>query len=106
VEVSEAEYEPLLTRAYKAADFSKPRNAIGFAKDLPRAEMEALLFANATITDEDLRALADRRAQVVRASLTDGEHVPAERVFLTAPRLDAAGLKDKGKPTRVDFALH
>jgi hypothetical protein len=106
VEVSAGEYERLLGRAYKAANFSKPRNAIGFPKDLPRAEMEALLLANATVTDEDLRSLADRRAQVVSASLTDSEHVPAERVFLVAPHLDAEGLKDKGKPTRVDFALH
>src|SRR5690348_13382005 len=106
VEVSAAEYEPLLTRAYKAADFSKPRNAIGFPKDLPRAEMEALLLANATVTEEDLRSLADRRAQVVRANLTASEHVPGERVFLVAPHLGAEGLKDKGKPTRVDFALH
>jgi hypothetical protein len=106
VEVSAAEYEPLLTRAYKAADITKPRNAIGFPKDLPRAEMEALLLENAKVTDEDLRSLADRRAQVVRATLTDGEHVPPERVFLVAPRVDAEGVKDKGKPTRVDFALH
>jgi hypothetical protein len=106
VEVSAGEYERLLGRAYKAANFSKPRNAIGFPKDLPRAEMEALLLANATVTDEDLRSLADRRAQVVSASLTDSQHVPAERVFLVAPHLDAEGLKDKGKPTRVDFALH
>ena len=106
VEISAAEYEPLLTRAYKAADFSKPKNAIGFAKDLPRAEMEALLLENAKVTDQDLRALADRRAQVVRTSLTDGEHVPGERIFLVAPHLDAESLKDKGKPTRVDFALH
>jgi len=106
VEVSAAEYEPLLTRAYKAASFDKPKNALGFAKDVPRADMEALLFENAKVTDEDLRALADRRAQAVRATLTGAERVPAERVFLVAPRLDAQDLKDKGKPTRVDFALH
>jgi len=106
VEVSAAEREALLTRAYKAADFAKPKNAIGFAKDLPPTEMVALLLANAKVTDEDLRALADRRAQIVRASLTGTEHVPAERVFVVAPRLDAEGVKDKGKPTRVDFALH
>ena len=106
VEVTPAEFEPLLTRAYKAADFSKPRNAIGFPKDLPRAEMEALLVANAAVSDEDLRVLAERRAQVVRSNLIDSEHVPGERVFLVAPRLDAQDVKDKGKPTRVDFVLH
>jgi uncharacterized protein involved in outer membrane biogenesis len=105
VEVPASEYDALLTRAYKAADFAKPKNAIGFPKDLPKAEMEALLLENAKVTDEDLRSLADRRAQTVRSALTDTERVPAERVFLVAPRLDAEGVKDKGKPTRVDFAL-
>ena len=46
VEVRAAEHEPLLERVYKAEDFPKPRNAIGLAKDLPRAEMEALLLAH------------------------------------------------------------
>jgi len=106
VKVDDKEYEALLARAYKAADFAKPKNAIGFPKDLPRAEMEALLLDNAKVNDEDLRSLADRRAQTVRSALTDTEHVPSDRVFLVAPRLDAEGVKDKGKPTRVDFALH
>ena len=106
VQVSSDEYEPLLKRAYKAAEFAKPKNAIGFPKDLPRAEMEALMLENTKVTDEDLRALADRRAQAVRTSLIEQERVPAERVFVVAPHLSAEGLKDNGKPTRVDFALH
>jgi uncharacterized protein involved in outer membrane biogenesis len=107
VEVSAAEYESLLKRVYREASIpSKPKNAIGFPKDLPREEMETLLHANVTITDEDLRSLANRRADVVRASLTDGKRVPEERVFILAPHLSADGVKDQGKPTRVDFALH
>ena len=106
VQVSSDEYEPLLKRAYKAAEFAKPKNAIGFPKDLPRAEMEALMLENTKVTDEDLHLLADRRAQAVRTSLIEQEHVPAERVFVVAPHLSGEGLKDNGKPTRVDFALH
>jgi hypothetical protein len=106
VEIPASEYEALLTRAYKAADIAKPKNAIGFPKDLPKAEMEALLLENAKVSDEHVRRLADDRAQVVRKSLIEAEHVPPERVYLVAPRLDAEGVKDKGKPTRVDFALH
>jgi len=106
VQVPPEEYEALLTRAYKAADFAKPKNAIGFPKDLPRAEMEALMLENAKVTDEDLHSLADHRAQAVRTALIDSQHVPVERVFVVAPHLNAEGLKDTGKPTRVDFALH
>ena len=106
VQVASEEYEALLTRAYKSADFAKPKNAIGFPKDLSRVEMEALMLENAKVTDEDLHALADRRAQAVRTSLIESERVPAERVFVVAPHLGADSLKDNGKPTRVDFALH
>ncbi|HYK64701.1 MAG TPA: DUF748 domain-containing protein, partial [Patescibacteria group bacterium] len=59
VKVDDKEYDALLTRAYKAADLAKPKNAIGFPKDLPRADMEALLLQNAKVNDEDLRSLAD-----------------------------------------------
>jgi uncharacterized protein involved in outer membrane biogenesis len=106
VEVPPAEYDALLLRVYRAAEFPKPRNAIGIPKDLSREEMEALLLTNAKVGEEDLRSLADSRAEVVRTGLIEGEHVPGERVFLVAPRLDAEGVKDKGKTTRVDFALH
>ena len=105
VEVSAEEYEPLLARVYKDEDFPKPRNAIGLAKDLPRAEMETLILTHTTVSDEDLHRLAEHRAQIVRDSLVDKAHAPAERVFLVAPKLDAEDIKDKGKATRVDFAL-
>jgi hypothetical protein len=36
--------------------------------------------------------------------VTDGK-VPADRVFIVAPKLSADGIKDKGKPTRADFAI-
>ena len=106
VEVPAAEYEALLTRVYKDGKFDKPRNAIGLTKDLPKAEMETLLLANTRISDEDLHLLAERRAQNAHENLVDVQHVPGERVFVVAPRLDAEGLKDKGKTTRIDFALH
>ena len=106
VEVSASEYDALLTRVYRASNLTKPRNAVGLPKDLPRAEMEALLLADAKVSEEDLRLLAEHRAQAVRTQLIDAEHVPEGRVFLIAPRLDAQGIKDSGKPTRVDFALH
>jgi len=106
VEIPSSEYEPLLVRVYRAEDFSKPRNAVGFPKDLSRAEMEFLIFANTKVGAEDLRLLAEHRAQIVHDRLTgSADHVPAERVFVIAPRLSGEGIKDKGKPTRVDFSL-
>ena len=45
------------------------------------------------------------RAQAAKDWLVAKGGVPAERVFLVAPKLDAEGIKDKGKPERVDFSL-
>ena len=66
--------------------------------------METALQASVTVSDDDLRRLADQRAIAVRDQLTGGAHVPSERMFVTASKLDG-GVKDQGKPTRVDFTL-
>jgi hypothetical protein len=67
--------------------------------------MERLMLANAQVAEETLRQLADARAGAAKTWLVETGKVPAERVFLVAPHLGAEGIKDKGKPTRVDFAL-
>jgi hypothetical protein len=105
VKVEPGEYVKYLTAAYQEAKFPKPRNVIGLAKELPVAEMEQLMLTNATATEEDLRVLANRRAQTTKDWLVGKGGVPAERVFLVAPKLAPEGIKDKGKPERVDFSL-
>ncbi|WP_167362687.1 DUF748 domain-containing protein [Pandoraea faecigallinarum] len=103
VKVAPEERSKYLSAAYKAADFAKPRNMIGFTKSLPDDEMEKLMATNVKVDDDDLRALAERRAQRVRSWL-DGK-IAADRLFVVAPKLNADGIKDKGATTRVDFAL-
>jgi uncharacterized protein involved in outer membrane biogenesis len=105
VAIGPKEYEKYLTAAYRAAKFERPRNAIGMLKDLPVPEMEKLMLEHAQVTDEDLRQLAEARAQAAKGWLVETGKVAAERVFIVAPRLGAEGVKDKGRPTRVDFAL-
>jgi uncharacterized protein involved in outer membrane biogenesis len=105
VKVEPAEYAKYLTAAYQEAKFPKPRNVIGLAKELPVAEMEQLMLTNATATEEDLRVLANRRAQTTKDWLVGKGGIPADRVFLVAPKLAPEGIKDKGKPERVDFSL-
>ncbi len=56
----------------------------------------AKLAAAIEVTDDDLRALADQRAQAVRTWLTTTGAVPAERVFVIA---------SGAKGSRVDFNL-
>ncbi|PRH25849.1 DUF748 domain-containing protein [Burkholderia multivorans] len=103
VNVEPGEYDKYLTRAYKAADFKKPRNLIGLQKTLPEADMKKALAEHAPADDNALRALAQQRAQAVRQYL-EGK-IDAKRVFVVAPKLDAKGIGDKGATTRVDFGL-
>lgn len=103
VTVDPKEYDKYLAKAYKAADFKKPRNFVGLTKSLPDDEMKAAMAANAPIDDASLRQLAQQRAQAVQQYF-EGK-IDSSRVFIVAPKLDADGIKDKGATTRVDFGL-
>jgi hypothetical protein len=105
VSLDAAERERYLQQAYSAEKMDKPRNVIGLAKTLPGAQAEQLLLGNIKIGEDSLRALAQARADKVYAYLETTVGIPRERMFLVAPRLDAEGIKDKGAPNRVDFAL-
>jgi hypothetical protein len=105
VTVTPEEYPKFLEQAYKAEKFSKPRNFIGILKSLPPKEMENLMIVNAPIGENELKALAERRALLVKRHLEEQGKVANGRMFLVAPKLTAEGIKDKGKPNRVDFTL-
>jgi len=105
VKVSAAERAKYLEDVYDDADIKdKPRNFIGMAKSVPADQMEAMLRSVAPVGDEQLRQLADARAQAVYEKLQAQEGL-ADRVFIVAPQLDADGIKDEGQPSRVDFSL-
>jgi len=93
-----------LEKAYKHAKFKKERNMVGLTKSLPPEEMRKLLEENMQVDQDALRHLAERRADAVRQWLQG--KVPDNRVFVSAPKLDAKGIDDGGKTTRVDFGLH
>lgn len=98
------QYDKYLKKAYKHAKFPKPRDAIGFTKSQPPEVMRTLLETNMPVDADALRHLAERRADAVRAALRG--KLDDNRVFVLAPRLDAKGIDDTGKTTRVDFGLH
>jgi uncharacterized protein involved in outer membrane biogenesis len=105
IQVSPKEYPELLRKAYKNADFSKERNFVGFIKDKPVAEMEALMRTNVAVGDEELSALARARAQRVASWLVEQGGVPAGRVFQVAPRSGSDGAKADVPASRVEFSL-
>jgi hypothetical protein len=105
VQVDKAEYERYLKAAYGDESFPKPRNVIGLAKDLPVAEMESLMLKNAQATDDDLRNLANRRAQTVQERLLASEQVTGDRLSIVAAKPVSSEEKEKAKLSRVDFSL-
>lgn len=95
----------LLRQVYRAAELpDKPRNALGLLRDIPDAQMEALLTARAAVTAEAMRELALQRGLAVRDALI-ARGLPGERLFLAAPKLRAAGEADAAWTPRVQLAL-
>jgi hypothetical protein len=102
--LSTEDYNKYLAKVYSAGDFKKPRDVVGFAKSQPPDEMKKLILASTPVSDQDLKNLADARANAVRAYLST-KQVDSGRMFILAPKLDANGIKDQGKTTRVDLSL-
>lgn len=87
---SAAERERLLKAVYKQTDIpDKPRNLVGLAKDIPGAEMEALLKTVIPVSDDLMRELALQRGLAVRDGLV-AKGLPSERLFVGAPKPRAA----------------
>ncbi len=100
-----AEYEPYLKLAYKAETFPKPRNLLGFAKDLPVSEMEKLMLTHIQITDDDLRLLVAHRALKVKEAILQSNEVEPERLFIIEPKSLAPEKRDALKQSRVNFRI-
>ena len=76
-----------------------------WARDLPAREMENLMLANLTATDDDMRQLALARANAVKTYLTGPGKIDAARVFVLEPGEKPAEPTDKARASRVDFSL-
>ena len=107
VRIESSEYPQYLRQAYRQESFPKPRNAIGLLRDLPVVEMEKLMIQHATVDEENLRELANQRAQTVRDALVTIGQVSADRLSIVPakPLTSEEKAKLKGKPNRVDFSL-
>ncbi len=94
-----------LVQLYKDTEIpNKPRNAVGFIKDIPGSEMEALLKSRLSVSSETMRELALQRGITVRDALI-AKGLPSERLFLAAPKLRATGEADAGWTPRVQLNL-
>lgn len=82
-----------LRQLYRAADFDKPKNAIGLTKDVPAEEMEQMLLEHSTVGERQLTDLANRRAQAAKDWLSENGKVELERLYITSSRVDAPAPK-------------
>jgi hypothetical protein len=107
VQVPAAEYPQYLKAAYGEETFPKPRNVIGLAQDLPVPEMEKLMTQHAKVGDDEMRQLANQRAQAVRDALMTAGQVGSDRLFVVTakPLSTEERAKLKGRPNRVDFSM-
>ena len=74
----------------------------GGPREIPVVEMEKFLLERIAASDEDLRALAQRRSEHVKSYLVGKDQLPAERVLVAAAPA-AAGPDKPG--ARVEFTL-
>ncbi|HEX7348408.1 MAG TPA: DUF748 domain-containing protein [Rhodanobacteraceae bacterium] len=104
VEITPDEYMKYLKRAYKADDFKgKPNDYLGLKLPKP-AEMRKLMADHVPTDTAALKALAEQRADAVRMWLIAAK-LPADRIAIETPKLNADGITDKGPPTRVQFGI-
>lgn len=103
LQVTPEEYPVYLKAVYKKEKFPKPRNAIGFVKDLPPDEMKKLIIANTVVGDPELQELARERVTAVYANLVTKGTVPAERVFQKNDNIFKAPEKDSAARSRVEL---
>jgi uncharacterized protein involved in outer membrane biogenesis len=94
--VSAAETPALLQALYRRADnIPKPRNLLGLPKELPPAEVQALLLASISLPDDAMHELATERGVAVRDYLAAHGVAPAQ-LFLGA--VETAPQQDKWTP--------
>ena len=101
LETTRAEETELLKAVYRRADIPKPRNLVGMAKELPPAEMQALLLASISVPDEAMQELAVARGVAVRDYLAERQ-VALDRLFLGAAK---SQVKDSDWKPRAQFTL-
>jgi len=104
-QVGDGDYAVLLKRVYQRADnIKKPRNVIGFAKDIPQADMEKLLLSSITVPDDAMQQLALARSVAVRDYLAT-RSVPMDRLFIGASKLSSSAETGQDGAPHVQLEL-
>ena len=106
ITIEQKEYSLYLEKAYKSFDFQgKPKNVLGFAKNLPDEERKKLILENLKVTDDDLKGLAEARAQKVRDYLVEDGKIDPARIFLVKTDALSPEKIDKAFNSRVSLTI-
>jgi len=105
-EISPEEYHLYLKAVYSKEKFPKPRNAFGFAKELPDAEMKKLLIANTVVGNNELQALARERGDAVKGFLLKEGKVSAQRLFEKSADIYQRSSREGSSGSRVEFGAN
>jgi uncharacterized protein involved in outer membrane biogenesis len=104
--IEQKEYSTYLTKAYKALDFQgKPKNFLGLLKTLSDDEMKNLMLEHLKVTDDDLKGLAEARAQKARDYLVETGKIDPARIFLVKADALAPVKIDKALNSRVSLSI-
>jgi hypothetical protein len=103
IQVLPEENARYLSAVYKKEKFPKPRNMLGFVKDLPPDEMKKLIFANSVVGEPELQTLARERVLAVKNFLVVKGGIAPERVFEKNDSIFKAPDKDTIPKSRVEL---
>jgi uncharacterized protein involved in outer membrane biogenesis len=106
ITIDQKEYGTYLAKAYKAFDFpGKPKNFLGLDKGLPDEDMKRLMTENLKASDDDLRRLAEERAQNVLDYLVETGKIEGSRIFLVKAKALEPEKIDKASSSRVSITI-
>jgi hypothetical protein len=97
------EYSKYLKAVYRKEKFPKPRNMLGFVKDLPDDETKKLIITNTVVSNSDLQSLAQERSAAVMAYLVKQGGIAAERIFLQKDDIYKTPEKSAQSRSRVEL---
>jgi len=103
LQVSPEENTRYLTAVYKKEKFPKPRNMLGFVKDLPPEEMKKLILTNMVVGEPELQTLARERVLAVKNFLVVKGGIAPERVFEKNDNIFKATGNDTTPKSRVEL---
>ncbi len=103
VDLSQQDVKQLINAVYAKAKFPKPMDDKGKEKKINFKEKKKLLITNIHINKDDLRFLAMKRSEDIKAYLVSKGKINQKRIFLLEPKANPDSKKEN--TSQVEFSL-